>query len=276
MVAVYVFLIIFLDLAAVHSAEADPCLAHKLLGKMDIRGAMCSISGKVYCDRLIDGGWYKAVYKGLPLDMPTSCVNPASCGTGFPIWLNGNLPTVTEGVVQRQACVRGLVGGDCCIRQYNISVKNCGVYNVYNLPYTVACDEAYCFGDHDCGISVTKSPSSVLMSSTITATSFPTSQESVQGNVAPWSPHCKNRADIAAIVAGCLCSAAVGSLITFLVLYRCDGTRRGKVFLNNPEIKSGDPFCYSVFKSKDESKADITEFTVEDCISCTLQTISHK
>ena len=35
---------------------------------------------------------------------------------------------------------------DCCVDSYNIMVKNCSGYYVYNLVPPTACPQAYCFG----------------------------------------------------------------------------------------------------------------------------------
>lgn len=56
-----------------------------------LRGTMCKIYDveTAVCDRLLKPGWYKAEENGIPMDMPTYCVDSYSCGTAAPIWLNG-------------------------------------------------------------------------------------------------------------------------------------------------------------------------------------------
>lgn len=34
----------------------------------------------------------------------------------------------------------------CCEKSYEVEVKNCGGFNVYRLPTTFGCSQAYCFG----------------------------------------------------------------------------------------------------------------------------------
>lgn len=249
----YIFFLL-IHMTDYYSVKADPCVVNQPLDKIGTRGTRCPVSGHSSCDRLIDGGWYKVSYRGVPINMPTTCVNSGICGTTFPIWLNGNLPEISAGVVHREACVRGLVAGDCCIRRYNISVKNCGSYNVYKLPYTEACDEVYCFGDHDCDSPVIQSTSSVVQthSATQLITSAESSSQTDKDQAMSPCPSREYRTDVTAMVAGCLCSAIIGGLVTFLVMYRWDSIYRymGKVIFDNPKNDAGDYSQYS-FKTND-------------------------
>ena len=35
-----------------------------------------------------------------------------------------------------------------CVRNYNITVKNCGAFNVYCLSRTIDDNDRYCFGEY--------------------------------------------------------------------------------------------------------------------------------
>lgn len=57
----------------------------------------------------------------------------------------GSEPTVADKVVSRKVCVNS--GNTCrCDKFYNIHIRNCSTYLVYNLTSTTSCPERYCFG----------------------------------------------------------------------------------------------------------------------------------
>ncbi|XP_073491174.1 uncharacterized protein [Aquarana catesbeiana] len=94
-------------------------------------------------------GWYR--FKGeYDQQIPEHCVAENSCGTIFPIWMNGSHPTVSDGIVNRR------VGSIWCNAYFeqscNISVKMCpeGFY-VYKLQGTPTWNSAYCTeSNHSC------------------------------------------------------------------------------------------------------------------------------
>lgn len=61
----------------------------------------------------------------------------------------GNIPNISEGIVERKVCFLGNQAGNFCVHHLQIQVKNCGDYRVYYLYPTPSNDEAYCFGK-DC------------------------------------------------------------------------------------------------------------------------------
>ena len=70
----------------------NPCdeANHKYLrDSQGVRGSGSSGSSHV-CDAIITQGWYR-VLSPLGGDMPTTCVTRGSCGTKYPVWLEGNL-----------------------------------------------------------------------------------------------------------------------------------------------------------------------------------------
>lgn len=72
--------------------QTDPCIYATEMPDMHKRGSECSsyTLEKQLCDRPFGTGWYKAVDNNIFYDMPTYCVDVATCGTEEPIWLNGN------------------------------------------------------------------------------------------------------------------------------------------------------------------------------------------
>lgn len=59
----------------------------------------------------------------------------------------GNIPNISEGIVERKVCFLGNQAGNFCVHHLQIQVKNCGDYRVYYLYPTPSNDEAYCFGN---------------------------------------------------------------------------------------------------------------------------------
>ena len=53
------------------------------------------------------------------------------CGSQAHGWLNGNLPSPSEGKVAKEVCFA--YGGNSCWRRTRIKVKNCGNFYVYLL-----------------------------------------------------------------------------------------------------------------------------------------------
>ena len=85
-------------------------------------------------------GWFR--FTGAAGDrMPTKCPETKRCGTHAPGWLNGNHPSVAEGIVSREVCYHW---GNCCRWKNKINVKNCGAFYVYELQKPPACSLRYC------------------------------------------------------------------------------------------------------------------------------------
>ena len=74
--------------------------------------------------------------------MAESCVEVYRCGTRYPGWLNGSLPTVNEWVVQRRVCFSAHFS--CCYFSTYIRVRNCGGFYVYQLKPLTYCYLRYC------------------------------------------------------------------------------------------------------------------------------------
>ncbi|XP_048767410.2 oncoprotein-induced transcript 3 protein-like [Ostrea edulis] len=96
------------------------------------------------CDRHLDQKWYRS-----NVDILTSCPESLECGTPFPLWLNGSLPTESEGSVTRSVCKRGVGPQGCCVKTYDIKMKNCSTFLAYCLTPPAECSERYCFGSNE-------------------------------------------------------------------------------------------------------------------------------
>lgn len=117
----------------------DPCTNNANLANQGSRCPSVLMSGYGLCDRFIAETWYR-VDDGA--DIPTSCPGPLQCNTQYPVWMNGTVPAVGDGVVQRVACMSNIQR--CCSLSWTIRVKNCGSYRVYYLKPTDYCPSAYC------------------------------------------------------------------------------------------------------------------------------------
>lgn len=90
-------------------------------------------------------GWH--VFNGGNSTIPTHCVTEYHCGTKYPVWMKGTLPSVGV-TASRQGCIAMSSGtsGSCCELTIDIKVKNCGHFYVYHLKPTHFCPMAYCAG----------------------------------------------------------------------------------------------------------------------------------
>ncbi|XP_021370237.1 uncharacterized protein LOC110461195 [Mizuhopecten yessoensis] len=145
-------------------AEPDPCDTAEVLHRHEDRGTRCVISdSNQVCDRyaLNETVWYhvpnQSPTDNLFLDMATSPAELNTCGTSFPIWLNGSLPGGNRTQKIMTACMRGLK--NVCQTAYNITVVSCPPsYHVYKLRATDTFNAAYCFGNDVCHGSTTTAP----------------------------------------------------------------------------------------------------------------------
>ena len=77
--------------------------------------------------------------------MVTTCPPIKSCDADYPVWLSGDHPTVAEGTVKRKVCIKTYE--DCCEKFFDIDVKSCGSYYIYNLIHPGSCNARYCGTD---------------------------------------------------------------------------------------------------------------------------------
>ncbi|XP_062586690.1 uncharacterized protein LOC134248291 [Saccostrea cucullata] len=132
---------------------SDPCKLNDLpkIPFAENRAVNCKYSNLMQsCDRDLLPGWYKAE-AGEPT-LLNRCPNVLSCGTLYPVWMDGIHPAVNEGIVQRPICVSASGFGmsqSCCHERSHIYVRNCGRYMAYCLRSLNKCEERYCMDDNE-------------------------------------------------------------------------------------------------------------------------------
>ena len=123
----------------------DPCLEvnYKTLDQWQRSVKNTGVNGTI-CDNMLQPGWYRPISLAGNM-MPTQCQEGGfTCGTINTLWMNGSHPAAGD-ISNVTACASSYNGG-CCITSYNIQVKNCGDFYIYNLQNTKGCYQAYCFG----------------------------------------------------------------------------------------------------------------------------------
>lgn len=132
----------FLCLNIIASITADPCTDYDTIDdwKRSVANGL-----DIACDSLLNPGWYRIISKAGEL-MPTECIHYGSrCGTGYSIWLNGTYPVDGE-TANVTACASDFNHENCCYKSYDIQIKNCSTFYVYNLVPVIGCPQSYCFG----------------------------------------------------------------------------------------------------------------------------------
>ncbi|XP_052795437.1 oncoprotein-induced transcript 3 protein-like [Mya arenaria] len=111
----------------------------------------CSQDLLASCDYYLDKQWYTSSLGSLL----NACPTVASCGAAFPAWIDGQLPGVADGIVNRTVCIKR--GTRCCAESnLTAQIKNCNGFFAYNLPPLNECSSAYCLAsDLPCKSSTT-------------------------------------------------------------------------------------------------------------------------
>ncbi|CAC5411168.1 unnamed protein product [Mytilus coruscus] len=99
-------------------------------------------SDQVINDTYLNEGWYRIISANGD-KMPSSPPGTMHCGTIYPIWLNGKLPTENDGNVSRKACIQK--ENDICEQFIDIEIRNCGGFLIYYLQKTPP-NSSFCFG----------------------------------------------------------------------------------------------------------------------------------
>ncbi|XP_076103007.1 uncharacterized protein LOC143072099 [Mytilus galloprovincialis] len=125
----------------------DPCTQYSMIEYPDRRAATRSlVFGQDYAisDDFLTSGWYR-VERSTCERMPTSPPKPFHCGTWYPIWLNGQLPTTPGQQVRQTVCLQSFT--QTCLYSWNVDIKLCaGDFFVYNLRTSKTASSGYCFG----------------------------------------------------------------------------------------------------------------------------------
>ncbi|XP_078381896.1 uncharacterized protein LOC144664624 [Oculina patagonica] len=123
----------------------DPCHHYQLLDEPNRKRNFIDVVGfSPSCDRYLipeSKTWYRfGDIAGS--QMATSCVDKYRCHTHAPGWLNGDHPSVAQGVVNMKVCFHW--SESCCHFHAFISVKNCGSFYSYGLVKAPQCSLRYC------------------------------------------------------------------------------------------------------------------------------------
>ncbi|KAL5014660.1 hypothetical protein ScPMuIL_008930 [Solemya velum] len=149
----------------------DPC-SPSVYAKLPYayqRSVHCPSQLNNFCDNYLSDNWYRVEVDN---HMPTECVPINRCGTTFPIWMDGSLPSVADGAVERTACMSYF--SNCCYVKTAIQVKNCSSFSVYYLPQTSSCPLMYCFGSSkNCDPPTTTVTTTAITTTTTSTTSRP-------------------------------------------------------------------------------------------------------
>ncbi|KAK3596910.1 hypothetical protein CHS0354_031689 [Potamilus streckersoni] len=130
----------------IHGGSFDGCMSNIILPQLVQRDKSYTvIFGEQFVsdDTLIEG-WYM-VPSGFQVSTNTSNMYIGSCGTYFPIWLNGSHPFITGDEVEVTACRKTFF--HLCESPFPVKIRSCGSYYVYYLNSTQV-NSAYCIGTH--------------------------------------------------------------------------------------------------------------------------------
>ncbi|XP_062574921.1 uromodulin-like [Saccostrea cucullata] len=127
---------------------SNPCTNYVTLSgevKRSSAYILPNASATAICDTFLEEKWYR-INSTVGNDIVQTCQSMTHCGTMFPLWMNGTLPLVSDGEVDRMVCQSGILG--CCEISLTIKVRNCGTFYVYFLRKPSGCPVSYCFGTH--------------------------------------------------------------------------------------------------------------------------------
>ena len=92
-------------------------------------------------DSTLTFGWYRFQFSSYT-KMLDKCIPHHRCLTDMPGWLNGEHPTLKDGIVTREACFHGFY--NCCHKRVQIRVRECGGFYVYELKPSPPGKYRYC------------------------------------------------------------------------------------------------------------------------------------
>ncbi|XP_078658409.1 uncharacterized protein LOC144903852 isoform X2 [Branchiostoma floridae x Branchiostoma belcheri] len=166
------------NLAYCGASPVDPCSDYIVLNEAWRNVQQVNDGNEDRCDDGFAGEWYRFMEPAGTV--MTTEVPPTwnRCGTDAPMWMNGQLPTLADGEVSRQACAYW--EDNTCNWQATIQVRACDAgYFVYKLPATPNCYMAYCGASVDTSfleIPTTEIPTTPRRSTTPVITTVRTTQ----------------------------------------------------------------------------------------------------
>lgn len=139
------FIILVIICTHLKGFHADPCSSYTLISGQYKRSVAYTIKSTdiAVSDNFLSEGWYR-FDSGAGNDMVTQAPAVTQCGTIYPIWMQGTLPSVTGSEVTRIACIVTFL--EQCSKQLTIRVKHCGGYRVYYLVGPPQTSTGYCIG----------------------------------------------------------------------------------------------------------------------------------
>ncbi|XP_021375796.1 mucin-2-like [Mizuhopecten yessoensis] len=175
------YCLIFL-IIGVFSVSADPCLTYEEF-QVDYKrspGHVATVYEDSLCDVMVREKWYRFVGEaGSDMTNDRESLMRNSCGTFNPLWMDGEIPDVAEGIVDRKVCLKSLLSS--CHKSFTIQVKNCCSYRVYYLHSANMCPSSYCVSQYNitndnCTNSPFPTTKTTMTSSVWTKTTGTTSQ----------------------------------------------------------------------------------------------------
>ncbi|OWF39665.1 Oncoprotein-induced transcript 3 protein [Mizuhopecten yessoensis] len=139
------FCILVTCLFFVSGQEADPCLptTYRAIDHPWRSTSNVVTSSTAQCDSSLVVKWYRST-SGAGGTMPATRPDLNACGTVYPLWMDDELPNAGE-TAEIKMCIR--TPFTSCQDTWNIRVKNCNTFYVYELQQAPTCPSAYCFGD---------------------------------------------------------------------------------------------------------------------------------
>ncbi|XP_033744105.1 serine-rich adhesin for platelets-like [Pecten maximus] len=163
--------------------STEPCLSYENFTADSTRSPshIEPVQDNKICDAVLSTKWYRLVGDaGSDLTNDSSVLVSNGCGTSYQRWMNGSVPDVSEGIVNREICMRSVFA--VCHSSFTVQVKNCCSFRVYHLRSATSCPQAYCVSPSlvpsvSCSVTSwdTTTTSSSSTTRTITSTSTSTS-----------------------------------------------------------------------------------------------------
>lgn len=140
------FLSMFIIVTLLKGSYSDPCSSYSLKVRQYKRSSNYTIQSNdiAISDNFLSEGWYRFA-SGAGNDTVTWAPSIYQCGTIYPMWMNGTLPTELDGEVNRTVCIVGFY--ESCSKTLAIKVKACRGYRVYYLVPAPQTSTGYCIGE---------------------------------------------------------------------------------------------------------------------------------
>ncbi|XP_069130672.1 oncoprotein-induced transcript 3 protein-like [Argopecten irradians] len=174
-----ILIIVLVICKALRAVTTDPCLSYTTFAADSERAPnhIESVYENKICDAVLSTKWYRLVGDaGSDLTNDSSVLVDGGCGTSYQLWMNGTVPDASEGIVNREMCMRSIFSP--CHGSFNIRVKNCCSFRVYELKSATNCPQAYCVSPSavpsvTCASTTTAAPTIITTTLPTTTTTTP-------------------------------------------------------------------------------------------------------